>query len=161
MATGVRVRRATVADLDRLAPLFAGYRAFYRGAPDRRRERAFLAARLARGESVVFLAEVEGRPIGFTQLYPVFSSVAMRPLWILNDLFVVPDARRRGVGAALLGRAKAWARATGAEGLTLETAVDNPAQRLYEAQGWTRDTAFLHYELLFPPRARRPRRRRA
>ncbi len=148
MSDTVSIRRATSSDVDRLQPLYAGYRAFYRGAPDPEAERRFLTERLARDESVIFLAERGGATVGFTQLYPTFSSVAMRPLWILNDLFVVPAARRSGVGAGLLRRAKEFARETGAEGLVLETAVDNPAQRLYEAEGWARDTAFLHYELL-------------
>jgi GNAT superfamily N-acetyltransferase len=148
MSDAVSIRRATVSDVERLQPLYAGYRAFYRGTPDPEGERRFLSDRLREEESVIFLAERAGAPIGFTQLYPTFSSVALRPLWILNDLFVLPEARRSGVGARLLRRAKEWARATGAEGLVLETAVDNPAQRLYEAEGWTRDTAFLHYELM-------------
>jgi GNAT superfamily N-acetyltransferase len=149
MAEPLEIRRATVHDVDRLQPLYAGYRAFYRGAPDAAAELRFLTERLGQGQSVVFLAEKRAEPVGFTQLYPTFSSVAMKPLWILNDLFVVPHERRAGVGARLLRTAKEFARSNGAEGLILETAVDNPAQRLYEAEGWKRDTAFLHYELLF------------
>ncbi len=144
----VLVRRATTADVDRLQPLFSAYRAFYLATPDPVAERAFLMERLERGESVVFLAEARGAAVGFTQLYPTFSSVGLRRLWILNDLFVISEARRSGIGSRLLRRAKEWARETGAEGLTLETAIDNPAQRLYEAEGWKRDVAFLHYELL-------------
>ncbi|HTT15550.1 MAG TPA: GNAT family N-acetyltransferase [Thermoplasmata archaeon] len=148
MTTGsLSVRQATVADVPRIQPLFAGYRAFYRCPPDAAGELRFLTDRLARAESVVFLAERDGSPVGFTQLFPTFSSLGLRPSWILNDLFVAPEARRGGVGAALLRRAREFARTQGAEGLTLETAHDNPAQRLYEAEGWTRDTAFLHYEL--------------
>jgi GNAT superfamily N-acetyltransferase len=149
MAAAVIVRRAGVADVDRLRPLYSGYRAFYHGTPDPDGEARFLRERLEGGESVVFLAERDGAPVGFTQLYPTFSSVAMKPLWILNDLFVVPEARRAGVGALLLRRARRHAEETGAEGLILETALDNPAQRLYEAEGWRRDVVFLHYELLF------------
>ena len=87
------------------------------------------------------------KPAGFTQLYPSFSSVSLRRLWILNDLFVAPSARGHGVGAALLARARVWAEETWAKGLVLETAVDNPAQRLYESMGWRRDEAALHYAL--------------
>lgn len=147
-ARSITVRRAVSADVPRLQPLYAGYRTFYHGTPDEAGELRFLSERLERGESVIFVAELEGKPLGFTQLYPTFSSVAMRRLWILNDLFVLPNARRAGVGARLLRRAKEWARETDAEGLTLETARDNPAQRLYEAEGWQRDTAFFHYELI-------------
>jgi GNAT superfamily N-acetyltransferase len=148
MTDPVLVRRAGVADVDRLRPLYSGYRAFYHGSPDPEGEARFLRERLEHDQSVVFLAEHDGAPVGFTQLYPTYSSVAMKPLWILNDLFVVPDARRQGVGALLLRRAKRHAEETGAEGLVLETALDNPAQLLYESEGWKRDVAFLHYELL-------------
>lgn len=129
-----------------LAPLFDAYRQFYREAADLAGAESFLKDRLARNESVVFLARIGERAVGFTQLYPLFSSTAMSRLWLLNDLFVVPDVRRSGVATALLERAKAWAAETGATGVLLETAVDNPAQRLYEARGWERDREFLHYE---------------
>jgi len=140
------VRRAGLADLDRLLPLFGAYREFYRRTAEPARERSFLAERIPKGEAVVFLAESNGTAVGFTLLYPLFSSLSLRPVWVLNDLYVRPDARRTGVGAALLRHARQFAHDTGAEYLTLETARDNPAQRLYEAEGWKRDEAFLHYE---------------
>jgi ribosomal protein S18 acetylase RimI-like enzyme len=143
----VTVRPALAADVDRLVPLFGAYRAFYHEHPDPSRERRYLSERLDRGEAVVFLAEDRGRAVGFTLLYPSYSSVSLRPIWVLNDLYVRPESRRGGVGGRLLVAAREFARASGAEYITLETAVDNPAQRLYEAHGWTRDSAFLHYEL--------------
>lgn len=86
--------------------------------------------------------------LGFVQLYPSFSSVSMKRLWVLNDLFVVPGARRRGAAEALMARARRLALETGAEGLVLETAVDNKkAQRLYEKLGWKRDREFYRYNL--------------
>jgi ribosomal protein S18 acetylase RimI-like enzyme len=140
------VDRATPDDLDALAPLFDSYRQFYREPPDPHGSREFLAQRLARGESVVFLARHAGAVVGFVQLYPTFSSTTVRPLWVLNDLYVVPEARRKGVGSHLLERAKELARDSKAAAVILETAVDNPAQKLYEALGWKRDREFLHYE---------------
>lgn len=95
--------RATVDDVPRLVPLFAGYRRFYRAEPDSAREQAFLAERMSREESVVFIAEdASGAAIGFTQLYPSFSSVSMAPIWILNDLYVDDAALGTGAGRALL-----------------------------------------------------------
>jgi GNAT superfamily N-acetyltransferase len=134
-----------------VAPLFDAYRQFYGQLPDPDGARRFLAERLGRGESVIY-AVVEGRrALGFTQLYPSFSSVSMRPIWILNDLFVAEGARRRGVGARLLRAARDHALRTGAARLALSTAVTNTAaQALYERDGWRRDTAFLHYEYGLP-----------
>jgi GNAT superfamily N-acetyltransferase len=86
--------------------------------------------------------------VGFTHLFPIFSSTRCRRLWLLNDLFVDPAARAHGVGRTLLLAARAHAEATGACGLELATARDNtPAQRLYQSLGWARDDVFLHYEL--------------
>ena len=146
----VRTVRAELDDLDALVPLFDGYRRFYGQPSDPDGARAFLAERFKRGESVIFLAVVDGAAVGFTQLYPSFSSVSMKRLWVLNDLFVTPDARKSGAGRALLERAERWAAETGAKGLTLSTQVTNlGAQRLYEACGWTKDDEFLHYHRFF------------
>jgi GNAT superfamily N-acetyltransferase len=149
----LEVVTATMDDLSLLVPLFDGYRQFYKQAPDPDGARRFLAAHLAHGTSLIFLAwhtTAEGArsACGFTQLYPSFSSVSLKPLWILNDLFVAPDARRLGVGRALLSHARAYAASTGARGLTLKTAVDNScAQALYEGTGWQRDEQFYSYNL--------------
>jgi GNAT superfamily N-acetyltransferase len=146
----VRSVRAELDDLDALVPLFDGYRQFYGQTPDPPGARTFLAERLKRGESVIFLAVVDGAMVGFTQLYPSFSSVSMNRLWVLNDLFVTPDARKSGAGRALLERAERWAAETGAKGLTLSTQITNlSAQRLYEACGWTKDDEFIHYHRFF------------
>jgi ribosomal protein S18 acetylase RimI-like enzyme len=146
-AAGVHVVRATLQDVDRLVPLFGAYREFYHRPADPEGSRRFLTERLTREESVVYLAEEGAATLGFTQLYPTFASLSMKPWWVLYDLYVIPAARRRGVASLLLTQAKQLARDTGADGLSLETARDNPAQKLYESHGWKRDEIFLHYEL--------------
>lgn len=145
----VQVRQATVHDLDTLVPLFDGYRQFYGQPSDPEAARAFLRARFAHHESVILLAlDDEGAGLGFTQLYPLFSSVRMVRTYLLNDMFVSPLARRQGVAAALLREAAAHARALGAASLSLSTALDNaPAQALYESEGWERDRQFCEYTL--------------
>jgi GNAT superfamily N-acetyltransferase len=147
--TAVQVTRALVDDTETVALLFDAYRQFYQQPGDLDGARAFLAERLGRGESVIFLARLDdGMPAGFTQLYPIFSSTSMRRAWLLNDLFVAPTARRAGVGRALLEHAHAFARETDSKELMLQTAVDNlPAQRLYESLGWQRDNDFYVYML--------------
>ena len=143
------IRRATAADLPALVPLFDAYRRFYGQPGDPARAGAFLCERLERGESVVLLAERDGAAVGFTQLYPLFSSVRTARLWVLNDLFVAEAARRGGVARALLDAAAAFARADGACGLMLETTRDNaPARALYRAAGWHEDES-QWYSLAF------------
>jgi GNAT superfamily N-acetyltransferase len=141
------IRRAGLADLDHLLPLFDGYRQFYQHPPDLTGSRAFLAERFAQADTTILLAILEDRPAGFTHLFPIFSSVACRRLWILNDLYVVPEARRQGVARALLDRARDFAVETGACGIELATGRSNHgAQRLYESLGY-REDEFKHYEL--------------
>ena len=143
------VRQATLLDLDQLAPLFDGYRQFYGQPADLARARDFLAERLRQHESLVLLAlDERGAALGFTQLYPLFSSVRTVRTWLLNDLFVAATARRQGVGAGLLKAAAEHAHALGAASLSLSTALDNaPAQALYESLGWQRDHQFCEYSL--------------
>lgn len=137
---GITLRRATLDDLDQLAPLFDAYRRFYAQPADLQRARDFLHERLQRGESTILLAELDGRLGGFTQLYPMFSSVRTARIWILNDLFVDESARRQGVAHALLDGAAQFAKQHGAAGLMLETSRDNaPARALYRAAGWSED----------------------
>ncbi|HYD59297.1 MAG TPA: GNAT family N-acetyltransferase [Noviherbaspirillum sp.] len=144
----ISIRQAGMADIDRIAPLFDQYRQFYRQPADSALASEFIRERLALQESVIFLAEnEEGQAVGFTQLYPLFSSISARRSWMLNDLFVLPAARRSGVASALLNAAKAHAIATGAKSLELSTAHDNPAQKLYESHGYVRDKVFYYYSL--------------
>ncbi|MBX3727445.1 MAG: GNAT family N-acetyltransferase [Xanthomonadales bacterium] len=133
------VRRAELDDLDEVVPLFDAYRMFYRQPSQPAACRGFLEARLARGESVLLLARRAGAALGFVQLYPVFSSVRLRPAFLLNDLYVDPAARGTGVVDALLRAATAHASQAGAAFLLLETGDDNArAQSVYTRDGWQR-----------------------
>lgn len=145
----ILIRRAIKQDADRLAPLFDAYRQFYGQGTGPVVARQFLHDRLARNESLVLIAEDhDGVVIGFVQLYPLFSSILAARMYLLSDLFVVPHARRRGVGTRLLKAAAEEARSAGAVRLELATAITNAAaQRLYERLGWVRDQEFYVYSL--------------
>jgi ribosomal protein S18 acetylase RimI-like enzyme len=151
-AKNIRIIEAGADHVDTAAPLFDAYRQFYKKASDVNAARRFLAERFKREESKMYLAYVESggssTPAGFVHLYPTFSSLSLRPTWILSDLFVAAEARRRHVGRALMDRATQLARETGADSLILETASDNfNAQKLYEGMGYTRDTEYYRYAL--------------
>jgi GNAT superfamily N-acetyltransferase len=147
------VRQATILDLDRLVPLFDAYRQFYRKPSDLDLARQFLLERFRHNESIIFLAvRQDGRAVGFTQLFPSFSSASAARILILNDLFVLPDARRMRAGSLLLSAAAAFGRAVGAVRLTLSTEITNEAaQALYETEGWTRQTDFYVYNFTLAP----------
>nr|RNJ67205.1 MAG: GNAT family N-acetyltransferase [Leptolyngbya sp. IPPAS B-1204] len=86
--------------------------------------------------------------VGFTQLYPSFSSVSMQQVWILNDLFVAENYRKQGVANLLMDAAEQYAQDTGAVCIVLATQITNTAaQTLYESRNYVRDEAFYHYML--------------
>jgi len=143
------VFRPGAAHLDGLAVLFDAYRVFYRTPSDLEAARRFLNDRLTNGDSVILVAKLPGADglAGFTQLYPTFSSVRMRRVWTLNDLFVAEHARGQGVARALMEAARLFAVSTGAAGIELATERTNTsAQALYDALGYEQDS-FLHYAL--------------
>ena len=141
--------RATADHVDQLTPLFDGYRQFYKQPSDLAAGRAFLHERLTNNESVIFLARLDGAAVGFTQLYPLFTSTLLRRMWLLNDLFVAPEGRKQGVGEALLERARQFGVETKAQRLMLKTNVANTtAQKLYERTGWVRETDFYVYNIV-------------
>jgi ribosomal protein S18 acetylase RimI-like enzyme len=134
------IKTATLEHLEIVAPLFDAYRVFYQEASDLERARIFLLERIQNAESVIYLAFDGQKPLGFTQLYPSFSSASTQKLWILNDLFVISEARGLRVGEHLIERAMQLARDTNAKGVMLETAHTNfSGQKLYERMGFERE----------------------
>lgn len=146
----VTVIKAGLNELGLVTRIFDKYRMFYKQTSNLKEGRKFIQERIKNDQSIIFLA-VENKiddvkPLGFVQLYPSFSSVTMKKLWILNDLYVEQSARRKGVAKALMEKAKEYALETGAKGLTLETAIDNyNAQVLYESMGYKKDDECYHY----------------
>ena len=143
------VRRALERDVAKVAALFDAYRVFYGQNSDSGLAHEFLSQRLSNNESVIFFAEnTEGVCVGFTQLYPSFSSISARRSWILNDLYVAPSARCYGVGKQLMEAARNLALSLNAKGLSLQTEVKNvKAQRLYESLGYQKNNDSYFYYL--------------
>jgi ribosomal protein S18 acetylase RimI-like enzyme len=145
----VRIREAISDDLPALGKLFDEYRQFYHLPTEVEKATAYLKARLLAGESVVLIAADEaGGLLGFTQLYPTWCSLLAGPVYVLYDLYVAPQARRRGVGRALLKAAVERGRRDRKLRMTLSTAKTNTeAQSVYESLGWERDNEFYVYNL--------------
>lgn len=94
----------------------------------------------------MFVAERDGFLIGFVQLYPTFSSISLKNRWILSDLYVGEECRGERIGEKLIRAAIAFAKLTGTDALSLETARDNrTARNLYERMGWKLDEEYLSY----------------
>ena len=148
----VRIREAVSGDLPALGKLFDQYRQFYQLPTDVAKATAYLEARLGARESVVLVAadaaDDAEQLLGFTQLYPTWCSLLAGPVYVLYDLYVALQARRRGVGRALLKAAAERGRRDGKLRMTLSTAKTNAdAQSVYESLGWQRDNEFYVYNL--------------
>jgi GNAT superfamily N-acetyltransferase len=147
----MRIVQATLEHLDLLTPLFVKYREFYGELPFPESSKKFLEKRLSRKESVIYLAladDDDTRLLGFCQLYPSFSSLALKRVWILNDIYVAEDARRQLVADRLLQTAKKMARETNAVRMRVSSSVSNEvAHKVYESIGFHEDTEFKNYIL--------------
>lgn len=144
----ITVRQAVLSDIEALVPLFDNYRQFYGRSSNIVAAREFLLARFNHGESVLFIASQAQEPTGFVQLYPSFSSIFLARTFILNDIFVSAQWRKKGIGSLLIETAVKYAKTLGAIRLSLSTAVTNHnAQALYESTGWKRDEQFFYYHL--------------
>lgn len=154
----ITIRQARQDDILAIAQLFDLYRQFYEQQPDLPLAQAFIGERLRNQESVILVAEdARSVLVGFCQLYPTFCSVEAKPIYALYDLFVVPSARKEGVGRQLLQAAEATAAAQGKARMDLTTARTNKqAQSLYESLGWVRDDVFFAYNRRVSPVAAMP-----
>jgi len=145
----MKIRRAERRDLLQLTLLFNQYRLFYKQEQNLQACKTFIKRRLENNDSFIFVASIDAQLVGFVQLYPSFSSVAMEKLYILNDLFVFEGARHQGIANKLMRRAEEFANNNQACKLVLETGKDNlAAQKLYIKRGWKKDfdTFFFNFK---------------
>ncbi|MGG2054498.1 GNAT family N-acetyltransferase [Lysinibacillus pakistanensis] len=142
----MEMKTVTLATVKEVVPLFNAYREFYNQPSDLEQAEQFLKERLQKEESIIFLAYLDAQPVGFVQLFPIFSSVAMKKAFLLNDLFVAEHARKQGVAMRLIEECYAYCKNEDARYITLETATDNKqAQKLYEKLGMKIDQDVFHY----------------
>ncbi|WP_380255387.1 GNAT family N-acetyltransferase [Kiloniella antarctica] len=145
----ISVIRADESNVQEAAGLFDLYRQFYGQKSAIESCTEYLQERQRLDESTVFFAkDTNGNVLGFTQLYPAFSSISLRRDLVLNDLFVLEKARGRGIARKLLQAAKEHAQKVNSKGLLLETDILNAnAQALYESFGFERITDHYFYYL--------------
>ena len=148
----MQIKRITLSDYLQVTGLFDKYRMFYKQPSNPAAAEAFITERLENNESVIFIAILDdGAAAGFTQLYPLISSVRAKKNWLLNDLYVDVPYRKKGVGEALIKAAMDFAKNEGAAYVKLETAVDNyTAQSLYQSIGFKQqepDMEYLTYKI--------------
>ncbi|NBB31580.1 N-acetyltransferase [Cellulophaga sp. BC115SP] len=146
----MQITKANESHLELLIPAFEAYLSHFGQTNDYQKIRRFLSERLAQQDSTIFmvLEESSGALAGFTQLYPVFSTLKLEAVWLLNDMFVMPDFRKGGVASLLIDAAWKYTQETGAAWLTLKTGIENTkAQALYEKLGFRKDEEHFYYFL--------------
>ena len=147
--TGLIVKQIDANEAGLVTELFDKYRVFYKQPSDIALAKSFISDRLSNNESVIYVAFINQRPVGFTQLYPKYSSMRAIKNWILNDLYVDEANRKKGIASALIKAAMDFAKANNARFVQLETQINNyTAQSLYESVGFIQqqpDTEFLVY----------------
>ena len=137
--------QATTEHLEDLVTLFDAYRIFYEQKSDKESAKQFLLDRISKNESVIYITYIDDFAAGFTQLYPSFSSVSMKRSFILNDLYVDINYRKKGVGSVLLNKDKDLCKEKNYKGVGLQTGIENQAQFLYESLGWEKEPYFDYF----------------
>lgn len=102
MPDAIRIRPATSADAETFLTLvdaLADYEKLDRPTPEAR-ERLVRDAFGERPRIGVHLLELEGHAVGYTITFETYSSFLALPTLYLEDLFVLPEARKNGVGRA-------------------------------------------------------------
>jgi len=151
----MEIKRINKEETELVVDLFNKYRLFYKQPSDTVTAKKFIQARQNNNESIIFVAleSINGRklPVGFTQLYPAYSSVRAIKYWILNDLYVEADHRKKGIGESLIKTAMDFAKKDDATIMELSTAIDNyTAQTLYENIGFEKqkaDEGYFTYQI--------------
>jgi GNAT superfamily N-acetyltransferase len=151
--SAVHVSPVAAGDLADLLPLMRAYCTFYESDPTDddllAMSRAFLdegAGGTGGAAGTQLLARDEaGRALGHATVLWSWDTTLAQPLAVMEDLFVVADARGRGVGARLIEACRQLAADRGMAWLAWETAPDNEtAQRLYDGLGAQRGTWFAY-----------------
>lgn len=146
---GLRIAPIESGQMDGLLPLIAAYQRFYEVEDvDDERNRDFFSRFLAPSDDGMLIgAWRDGELLGYACLYWTFTSLVPAEMVLMNDLYVVPESRGKGVGRALIEASAAVARERGANHLQWVTAPDNgTAQRLYDSTGAHREPS-IEYEL--------------
>jgi len=143
----IEIKKASINQLPELVNAFEAYRIWYRKEADPLKATQFLNDRIKKAESEIFLATEDNKVLGFTQLYPLFSSTRMARLWLLNDLFVYQEHRGKGISKLLINAAKDLCRRTNGCAIMLETEIGNEiGNKLYPATDFKLNSTHNFYE---------------
>jgi ribosomal protein S18 acetylase RimI-like enzyme len=140
------VRQATIKDLPKIVPIFDSYREYFKQQKNPLKVESFLFEKFVHLESVIFIAEQESEVIGFAQLYPIFSSLSLERVCLLNDFYISEEYRNNGIGKQLFAKVKEFTLLTKSKGIELSVEHTNrKAWQFWEKQGFRIDDEFRFY----------------
>lgn len=142
--------KAEVAHVQAIVPIMEEYRAFCGFESQPATTQTFLHHLIEDNKSSLFLAieEQTQQVMGFVNLYPSYSTLALKPIFILNDLAVSSKFRGRGVAKTLMNGALDFAKESGAIRVEFKTEVTNSrAQALYQSLGFKIDSDNVYYRV--------------
>lgn len=146
MSNKLNIRQATIHDLPKIVPIFHSYREYFKQQRDPIKVESFLFEKFEHLESVILIAEQQSEVIGFAQLYPIFSSLTLQRVWLLNDFYIAEEFRNCGVGKQLFAKVKEFAMLTKSKGIELSVEHTNKkAWEFWERQGFNIDEEFRYY----------------
>ena len=149
------IARVTASDLEELLPLLRGYCDFYEVAPSDAALRELSVTLLEHPDTAglqLIVRELDGAAVGFATLYWTYSTTSASAIGVMNDLYIAPHARTKGLGAALIRACEAECAARGLQTMEWETAPTNTrAQALYDRFPAER-SEWVSYSLALSPR---------
>jgi GNAT superfamily N-acetyltransferase len=148
LADGVEIRPARTEEIEEMLPLIRAYCEFYETEPDDDGLRRMFETLITDpSQGAVFIARDEGTAVGFATLDWKWSSLKAAKMGYLEDLFVDPGARGRGIADALIEVCAERCRELGMPAMAWQTAPDNHrAQQVYNRTGAEAET-YLEYDL--------------
>ncbi|MBV1871113.1 MAG: GNAT family N-acetyltransferase [Gammaproteobacteria bacterium] len=143
----IQTNKISATQIDDVLGLFDQYMIFYKQPSAPEKYKSYLLQRLRNNEAMIYVAYNDNEtPVGFVLNYQSFSSVSQGKTIILNDLFVCPRSRKKGIATQLVACSVALAKEVGAVRVNLATAKDNVSgQALYEKLGFIKDTDYFSY----------------
>jgi GNAT superfamily N-acetyltransferase len=151
----VPIERVASTDLNELIPLMRGYCDFYEVSPSDDQLRALALMLIANPDTAglqLLAREEDGTATAFATIFWTYSTLSACEIGVMNDLFVAPAARGRGLGAELIRSCEAECSARGVTILEWQTAHSNArAQTVYDRSGAER-TEWVTYTLAVTPR---------
>ncbi len=133
----LEIKVANALFIEELLPLFVDYAKISNIYRTKESYRQFITQQLKNEKALILMAFIDHRPVAFLQISKAYSTLAMKQTWLLNDLFVSFEFRRKKVATQMLQHLIAIAKAEKVFSIKLTTEQSNQAAiALYQSQSF-------------------------